>query len=147
MSAAIQQKEKTKTAICGYLKKGLTKKDAAIMAGIDESTLYRWFNSDTSFASQAEKNLVEYKKSLIDIVSIYAVTDAKFALRVLERRFSNEWGINKKVEVETKDYSKMDEIADNLQKVYEEFHKIEDASKVEDENGNEYEKGKEEFKN
>lgn len=74
------------------LRNGLNKKDSAIMAGIDESTFYRWMQSDASFASQVETNILIYKKSLIQDLNIQAKKNGALALRILEKRWPKEWG-------------------------------------------------------
>ena len=86
-----------KENIYGFLKEGLHKKDAAIMAGIDESTFYRWIESDASFASRVEASILEYKHTLVKNVNTSAIKDGKLALEVLKRRFPKEWGDNASV--------------------------------------------------
>ena len=46
------KRDKVKEDIYTYLKQGMYKKDAAVMAGVDESTLFRWIKEDASFASR-----------------------------------------------------------------------------------------------
>lgn len=77
-------------AICAYLKEGMYKKDAAIMAGIDESTLYRWIEADASFASRVEASILEYKHSLVQNINTQAKIDGRLALELLKRRFPND---------------------------------------------------------
>lgn len=88
-----QKKEKVKNKICEYLKQGMSKKDAAIMAGISEATFYRWM-VDESFESRAEASILEYKHTLVNNVTKCAEKDGRLALEVLKRRFPNEWGEN-----------------------------------------------------
>lgn len=82
-----QKQEEIKNNIYEYLKQGMYKKDAAKMAGIDESTLYRWIDSDASFASRVEVSILEYKHSLLKIINSCAEKDGRLALEVLRRRF------------------------------------------------------------
>lgn len=85
-------REKTKTDIYTYLKEGMYKRDAALMAGIDESTFYRWVKEDASFASRVEANILEYKRSLIRNVTKHSETNGMLALQILKTRWPNEWG-------------------------------------------------------
>lgn len=80
-----------KEHICGYLKEGMYKKDAAVMAGISEATLHRWLKEDESFESQVVASILEYKRTLIRIVTACAEKDGRLALEVLKRRFPNDW--------------------------------------------------------
>ena len=90
-------KEEKKNKIYDYLKEGMHKKDCASMVGIDESTFYRWIESDASFASRVEAGILEYKHSLVKNVNISAVKDGRLALEVLKRRFPKEWGENAEI--------------------------------------------------
>lgn len=123
-----ENQKNRKEMICKSLKEGLTKKDAAIMAGIDESTLYRWLNDDASFASQTEENLLEYKRSLIQSVNHSALKDGKFALKILERRWWNEWGLTKRDNESGR--NNLEEVAEYLQNIYKEIHRIESLEDV-----------------
>lgn len=87
-------KTSTKEMICRYLKEGLHKKDAAIMAGVSEPTLYRWLEGDESFKSQVEASVLEYKRSIINNLTRSTEKDGRLALEVLRRRFPSEWGDN-----------------------------------------------------
>ncbi len=108
-----------KLLILSSLKEGLTKKDSAQIAGIDESTFYRWVNNDASFASRIEENILKYKHALIKSVNETAIKDGKFALKVLERRWGDEWGVRQQVEpVDTTDLE-LSKIADTLQAIYD----------------------------
>jgi transposase len=108
-----------KLLILSSLKEGLTKKDSAQIAGIDESTFYRWVNNDASFASRIEENILKYKHTLIKSVNETAIKDGKFALKVLERRWGEEWGIKQQVEPIDTMESELTKIADTLQAIYD----------------------------
>lgn len=86
-----EKKEETKNKIYEYLKEGMFKKDAAIMAGISEATFYRWVEEDESFESHIEASILEFKHSLMKNVNASAVKDGRLALEVLKRRFPKEW--------------------------------------------------------
>lgn len=85
------KKQSVKDNICNLLKEGLFKKDAAIMAGISEATLYRWIEEDESFKSRVQASLIEYKRKLFNIVTKCSETDGRLALELLKRRFPNDW--------------------------------------------------------
>ncbi len=98
--------------ICAYLKEGMYKKDAAVMAGVNESTLYRWIEANASFASQVEASILEYKHSLIQNINTQAKTDGRLALEILKRRFPKD------LDGEDKDDSRsLDRIADMMDKI------------------------------
>lgn len=87
----IMNNDTVKDNICNFLKEGLYKKDAALMAGIDESTLYRWIKEDASFASRVEATILEYKHSLIKNLTKHAENNAGVALQILRIRWPNDW--------------------------------------------------------
>lgn len=64
-----QNNKLVRDRICKYIKQGMFKKDAAVMAGISEATFYRWLDEDESFKSQVQANILKYKHSLIKIVN------------------------------------------------------------------------------
>lgn len=83
-------KETIKKSICTYLRQGMFKKDAAIMAGISEKTLYRWVEEDDSFDSQVEANILKYKQSLIKVMTQQAKKNGMLALKILQARWPKE---------------------------------------------------------
>lgn len=103
-----------KNKICEYIKAGMHRKDAAVMAGISEATFYRWIESDESFKSRIEASLLEYKHSLIKCVNTCAIKDGRLALEVLKRRFPNEWGENSGFEETNVIREGMDELVEKL---------------------------------
>jgi len=48
------------------ISRGMNQRDSAIMAGIDESTLYNWKKDGSSFSSELDKRELAYKRSLIE---------------------------------------------------------------------------------
>lgn len=117
-----QEKEETKQRIYNYLKEGMFKKDAAIMAGISEATLYRWLEEDESFKSRVEAGILEYKHSLVKIINTCADKDGRLVLEVLSRRFPSEWGVNANLGSNNDSDKATREIADLLQNMYAETH-------------------------
>lgn len=61
------------------------------MAGIDESTFYRWLEKDASFASQVQISILKYKHSLIQSINTNAARSASVALQILRTRWPEEW--------------------------------------------------------
>lgn len=86
-----ERKNQTKREICEYLAQGMSKKDSAVMAGIDESTFYRWLEKDASFASQVQISILKYKHSLIQSINTNAARSASVALQILRTRWPEEW--------------------------------------------------------
>ena len=121
---ANSKKDEIKNNIYSYLRKGMYKKEAAIMAGISEATFYRWLEEDESFDSQVEVNILEYKHSLLKIINDCAEKDGRLALEVLRRRFPDTDAISDK---SAEDERSIKQIADSLQKMYEK-EDVEEAS-------------------
>ncbi len=94
-----ERKQTTRNEICEYLEQGMTKKDSAIMAGIDETTMYRWIRKNASFASRVQRSILKYKRNLILCLNIRAQKDGRTALAILKTRFPEEWNPSRKIEV------------------------------------------------
>ena len=54
--------------ICEYLEAGLTNKDAAILSGITEQTLYDWIKKHSNFSQSLQKAEAKAKQKMIDTV-------------------------------------------------------------------------------
>lgn len=115
-----QRKEEIKENVCSYLKQGMFKKDASKMAGISEDTYLRWYREDADFADRVEASILEYKQSLIQNLNIQAEKNGMLALKILQIRFPQEWGEPKVLQSEEKEEASIKEIANLLQKVYQE---------------------------
>ena len=109
-----EENTSTKTLILSYLKEGLLKKDSAALAGIDESTFYRWISADASFASQVQASVLEYKRSLIQHINTSMQKDGRLALEILRQRWPNDG----KEEIEKSEETE-GEIAKSLLKLFE----------------------------
>jgi transposase len=107
-----------KTNIYTFLKEGLCKRDAAIMAGISEATFYRWLKEDESFESQIEAKILEFKRSLIKNLTICAKKDGRLALEILKRRFPDEWS-DKYIQPKEDKGDDTRRLADYFQKILE----------------------------
>jgi hypothetical protein len=93
-----EKQQKVKETILGYLKEGMIKKDAAVMAGIDESTFYRWVKDDASFASSVEAKVLEYKKTLIKAVTVGSLRSGRVAQEELRRRWPDDFNVPTKTD-------------------------------------------------
>ena len=113
-----EKRLKIKDKIYAYLKEGMCKKDAALLAGISEKTFYRWVAENDSFDSRVEANIIKYKASLVEILSHHAEKDWRPAFKILQQRWPDEWGENGKIETERKNESSSKDIADLLLKIY-----------------------------
>ncbi len=85
-----KSKKATKELIYKHLQEGMFKKDAANLAGIDESSFYRWIKADASFASRVQISILKYKRNLIQAVNHGAVKNGSLErchkkVTVLER--------------------------------------------------------------
>lgn len=114
--------DEVKSNIYKFLENGMFKKDAAMMAGVSESTLYRWIDEDKSFESRVEASILIYKQSLIRKINRAAEKDGRLALEVLSRRFPNEWSANRLNEIEDDEVS-IQKIATIIENAYKENHK------------------------
>jgi len=90
---------KIKDNILDLIEEGMWQRDSAILAGINERTFYRWLIDDVSFASQVERAILKYKQKLIKVVNIGSIQKPDIAVRVLEKRWPEEWDKPKKIEV------------------------------------------------
>jgi sensor c-di-GMP phosphodiesterase-like protein len=70
---------------------GLSQKDAAILAGIDESTLYIWKKDDQSFSSQIEQKEIEYKQRHIENIKKASDKNWQASAWWLERKHKKEF--------------------------------------------------------
>lgn len=120
-----QKKEK----IFHYLKLGLFKKDAALMAGISEKTLYRWLAEDDSFDSRVEASILEYKQALIKILNIHAVKNGMLALKILETRWPKEWAVKKMSLEDSQQDDSIHKLVETIDKIYKEEVKNQDFEK------------------
>lgn len=85
--------------ILKMLENGITQKDAAVLAGIAETTWYKWKRENSSISSQVEASILKYKYSLIQIVNVGCLKDPKLALELLARKYPNEYGTKQQVEI------------------------------------------------
>jgi hypothetical protein len=87
-----------------------TLEDAALLAGVDYSTIARWMAKGRKarsgeyreFYEAAEGAKTRAKALLVATVSVAGRKDAKMALKILERRHPKEWAVTRKLELEDK---------------------------------------------
>ena len=94
--------------IANHIKEGLTNKDAAVLSGITEQTLYDWIKKHSNFSQSLQKAEAEAKQKMINTVrraasgfkdgdkKIYPVWQA--AAWWLERKHRNEYAIKQEIE-------------------------------------------------
>ena len=108
-----------KENIFNYLRQGMFKKDASVMAGISEATFYRWIEDDESFKSRVEASILLYKRSLIENMNTYAEKNGMLALKILQLRWPNEWGDHSITENSKEGETSSEKIAELLLKICE----------------------------
>lgn len=81
------------------IRAGATRKAAALHAGIDEATLYRWMERNASFASLLTRAEGESEVALVGIIRKAAELDWRAAAHLLERRWPETWGRRDRVDV------------------------------------------------
>jgi hypothetical protein len=90
--------------IVTLLKEGVTRSSAAKAAGIDRVTLYRWMQSDATFATQVERAEAEsiafIEANLYRNIKAFT-GDPKVMLKWLERRSRDEWGEKLTIDLST----------------------------------------------
>ena len=95
--------KKLQQEICRHIATGLNKKDAAYLAGIVESTLYRWLDPEDKLNPLAPKQCKEFSESIkkaeikdkqkrIKRISKHGKVDWQADAWMLEHRFLDEFG-------------------------------------------------------
>lgn len=85
--------------ICEKLANGCSKKQSAILCGIDETTFYDWVKTNSQFSQSVDRAIEEYKQKLINLVNVGSIKSPSIALEVLGRRFPDEWGEVRKLQL------------------------------------------------
>ena len=73
-------------SICNKLENGLTKRGAAILNGIDETTFYDWVKQYPQFSQSVEDAIEKYKEKLINIVKSQLTPNPENAASGLAKR-------------------------------------------------------------
>ena len=98
-----------KEKICGYVRQGLSFEAAARLAGISESTFYRWRHWGENarsgifreFWEELKKAEVEAEAALVNYIRTEAQSGTwQAAAWILERRYPERWGKRERVEHE-----------------------------------------------
>jgi hypothetical protein len=87
-----------------------TIQEAAILAGIDDSTAMRWMargkraraGEYREFYEAIERAKVQAKALFTARVTSEGRKDAKMALKILERRYPEEWGVRRQIDFKDK---------------------------------------------
>lgn len=90
-----------KEKILEFLEQGTIKSDVGFLVGVDRSTVWRWEQEDATFATNIEASILKYKQKLINIVNVRSVDDGNLALKILARRWSDDFGEKQKIEIES----------------------------------------------
>lgn len=106
-------------AICTALEKGNTRTSAALLAGINRATLYRWMQEHASFCDAIEKAEAEAQERLLHRIRVAAEVGMtvtrkdgevveypgawQAAAWILERRWPTQYGRTSTVEMTGKD--------------------------------------------
>lgn len=91
--------KETKDKILKSLSEGAWKRDAAEMAGISHDTFYRWCKEDLTFLTQVKAAILEYKHTLIKVMTLGSIKDWKAAAEILKTRWPKQWNRSQRVEV------------------------------------------------
>ena len=94
--------EERARGICEDLRKGASRRDASEHNGIDEDTLVRWVHRFTGFAGQVREAEADCATAMSELVTVHAMTDAKYAVEWLKRRRRAEWGDNVAIDVDNR---------------------------------------------
>lgn len=78
---------------------GATRKAAALHAGIDDATLYRWMQRYASFATHIARAEADVELRCTTLILNAAETDPRHAEWWLERRRTEDYGRRDRVEV------------------------------------------------
>jgi hypothetical protein len=92
----------TLAQVCGYLRSGSTRRAAAHLAGISESTLWRWLERSNETVRQIQNAEAHAETLAVDAIwlAITKKRDWRAAAWFLERRHSESWRLKETLEVE-----------------------------------------------
>ena len=91
-----------KGKILAYLRKGNTLKDAATLATVAPSTIYRHIKEDPVFATQIGQAMAHFKRAHIENIVSHSKKDAKHSEWLLSRKFADEFGDSMSMNVRMK---------------------------------------------
>lgn len=96
---------------------GLTQKDGAVLAGVDESTVCRWKKQHADFANQLAKKEIEFKRMNVSIVQSAAFQSWQASAWLLERKYPKEFG--QKTELSDDSKKQVEELQDTLKNYFD----------------------------
>ncbi len=94
MARPTKYSKETEEKICSALRAGNTRKASSEYAGIDEATLWRWMQSNASFANNIKKAEADAEVSAVAIIKKAMPETWQAAAWWLERRKSDDYGRN-----------------------------------------------------
>lgn len=128
MEQTEDQKKVIKDNICKYLEDGMYKKDAAVFAGIDKATFYRWVADDATFATRVEASILKYKHGLINMVTLGTLKTPRVGVDMLRMRWPKDYSLTNQVQITGEVHVKdIDRIATSLEKILAEDTVVPDA--------------------
>jgi hypothetical protein len=98
----------TAQAICGGVRRGLSRTSAAALAGVSRATMVEWMARGegaskrptdarfAAFAAHVRRAEAEHEAELLETIA--ASGDARLSLAVLERRHRDDWHLSRRVE-------------------------------------------------
>lgn len=86
--------------ICKYVAEGLFQKDAAVLAGVNPSTLSEWKSQYPELAKALKAAELSGKKEMLDSIRKASKKTWQSAAWYLERKHHDEWGLKNQHKVE-----------------------------------------------
>lgn len=94
-----------KQRIIEATRKGLTRAVCAGLAGVSETTLYKYLREDAQFAQEVKTAQRLGEEELVDVIRMHSVKSWQAAAWLLERRYPERFGQRQKVQHEVKQMS------------------------------------------
>lgn len=85
--------------ICGYIREGLTYKDAATLTGISRETIHTWLNTKPDFSDAVDAALIWFKKAQLQNITVNALRNWQAASYLLAVKFPDEYNPKQEVSV------------------------------------------------
>lgn len=82
----------TVAAICGWIERGMSQKDAGTLAGISETTFHTWRQKYPDFATAIEESQAKFKAWHVMNIVRHADDNPAHSKWLLERKFPEEYG-------------------------------------------------------
>lgn len=102
------------------IENGMTQKDAAILAGVDQDTITNW-KKNSDFSDQMRLAEIQFKSKLLKVIDKAALTDPKEAKWRLERLYPEEFSLRPQKDTEpAQGQDTLEKILQKLSKVVDE---------------------------